>query len=436
MSRATSGLTVLASLASLLAPSLGSAAAGSKGGFARCGKPPRGMICIPGGTYVRGSNRNRHSSNRHRRAEYPRHQVILDTYYIDRREVSFGQYLRCMALRKCPKPAYIAKRGSSFRRRFQRPDSPFVPATWYMARAYCSWVGKRLPTEAEWEAAARGPRGETYPWGNSPPDCRKANHRIAPRGISYPRPRSRMRFCPPRGKGLSHVPFGRDQTWPVGSGTPYRGLWHMAGNGYEWVADLYDPHAYAACEGKPDCRLRNPHGPCPTGRAACVVKRSHRWRWSSRRRRLPGRRGRSGRVRRVWRRVRRVPRRVVRTHYQRHILKGGSWWWDADHLRAPRRRPEKPYTGTHRLSFRCVKRVKREPDSAASTLPNGRGRDGVYRGLKQASPPAAGVPRAASTGLRPRRRPPRSSATGAAPGPGAPHSCGTIDALATASSLV
>ncbi|MEM1008785.1 MAG: formylglycine-generating enzyme family protein, partial [Myxococcota bacterium] len=303
----------------------------------QCGSFSPEMACIPKGVYIQGSNRHQQHSKAKFRAESPRHRVWLFTFYVDRKEVTNTEYIACMNAGHCRPPSYWARKGGSMWKRFRTAQRPFVRATWYLARDYCAYRGKRLLTEAEWEAAARGPKGFTYPWGNQAPQCKWANYRVFPPHTSYPS-YAKMRFCPPPFTNTSLLlKHGQDQTWPVGRAPAFRGIHDMAGNGYEWVQDFYDPHAYACA--KPPCQRRDPKGPC-AGQANrknhCVQKESSRWTW---------RRIRNAQGKRIWKRVQIRFRRPRRAIYRKHILKGGSWWWYADHMRAAFRRPEKPYTG-------------------------------------------------------------------------------------------
>ncbi len=155
--------------------------------------------------------------------ESPAHMVFLDPYLIDKYEVSNKNYRDFIKSTGYPAPAYWDDP------RLNRPDHPVVGVSWYDAKIYCEYQGKRLPTEAEWEKAARGPHGNLYPWGNDF-DPAKAN-------------------------------FGKNQqaTMPVDSypnGVSYYGLHNMAGNVFEWVSDWYDPNFYGRLE-----PMVNPTGP-------------------------------------------------------------------------------------------------------------------------------------------------------------------------------
>ena len=155
--------------------------------------------------------------------EGPAHWVLLSSYFIDTYEVSNEKYERFMKATGHPAPAYWDDP------RLNGATQPVVGVNWYDVKAFCEWEGKRLPTEAEWEHAARGPEGFRYPWGNT----------FDPQRVNY---------------GKHH-----DATMPVdslpGGASPY-GLHHMAGNVFEWVGDWYDPDYYAKGSFPP-----NPSGP-------------------------------------------------------------------------------------------------------------------------------------------------------------------------------
>ncbi len=214
---------------------------------------PQGMRCIPGGKFVRGSNRTTidEDSGRKVKDEFPESVIEVSTFFMDTYEVTFSQYQECVHAGGC-KPARPNYRG------YSKPNQPMLGVNWYHANAYCTWAGKRLPTEAEWEKAARGDAGDLFPWGNEPADCTKAI--IQEKGK----------------KGC-----GSGTTWDVGSRPAYRyGLYDMAGNSWEWVNDWYS-ESYEKCGS--NCMGKNPKGPC-AGEANCVghskkVVRGGSWWW-------------------------------------------------------------------------------------------------------------------------------------------------------------
>ena len=99
----------------------------------------------------------------------PRHTVFLDAFWIDRTEVTNAQYRACVEAGACREPECWDDDDAN------APNQPVVCLLRADAQDYAAWVGGRLPTEAEWEKAARGTDGRIYPWGNSPPDCDRAN---------------------------------------------------------------------------------------------------------------------------------------------------------------------------------------------------------------------------------------------------------------------
>ena len=116
---------------------------------------PTGMACIAAGSFTRG--RDDGPTN-----ERPAAKVQMSSYFMDTQEVTFAEYQACVRNRQCSpaKPIYSD---------FSRPRQPMVLVTWFQAKAYCAAQGKHLPTEAEWEKAARGSDGRRYPWGDARP---------------------------------------------------------------------------------------------------------------------------------------------------------------------------------------------------------------------------------------------------------------------------
>lgn len=220
---------------------------------------PEGMACVLGGWFERGDAHGRPD-------ERPPERVWIDTFYMDLRETTNAEYERCIEAGRCQRPIPF--------RRFMGANQPMVAVSWFDARNHCEMLDKRLPTEAEWERAARGPENTRYPWGDEPLGCERANVEDA------------------RGKGC-----GRDVTLPVGSLAPgHFGLFDMAGNVHEWVLDWYTP-CYRGCEGEcgDECAGRNPRGPCGgadrcPGRSLRGV-RGGSWHWPLERARATARRG-------------------------------------------------------------------------------------------------------------------------------------------------
>lgn len=172
---------------------------------------PERMAAIPAGTFFMGGNANWH--------EQPVHPVTLSPYCIDQREVTVGDYQRCEQSGVCSKILIVPKLTWSDRCLQRSPEHDELPrncVTWRQARRYCAWLDKRLPTEAEWEYAARGgSRSLAYPWGND-----AAREDLA----CWNRP--------------------KDGPCPVGTFRPGAyGLWDMAGNVKEWVWDWFDRHS-------------------------------------------------------------------------------------------------------------------------------------------------------------------------------------------------
>jgi formylglycine-generating enzyme required for sulfatase activity len=170
------------------------------------------MVYVPAGTFWMGSTREV-DPIRWDQDERPAHTVHLDAFWIDRTEATNARYARCVAAGACRQSPYANDPP------FGGDDHPVVGVSWYDAAAYCAWAGARLPTEAEWEYAARGPGGNTYPWGEAPLTCERAQY-----------------------SGCSEYPGG---TVPVGSspaGASWCGALDMLGNASEWVADWYGPY--------------------------------------------------------------------------------------------------------------------------------------------------------------------------------------------------
>ncbi len=175
------------------------------------------MILIPAGAFMMGCNTL--SDSECQADEFPYHEVTLSAFYIDRTEVTQSEYRKCVDSGVCATP------GCSWDPVIMG-SRPTRCLSWYSASAYCTWVGKRLPTEAEWEKAARGNDGRKYPWGNVTPTCEYA---VLPEGGDGCGTGDTLDVC-------SRSPAGD---------SPY-GLCDMGGNLAEWINDWYDSGYYAA----------------------------------------------------------------------------------------------------------------------------------------------------------------------------------------------
>ncbi len=191
------------------------------------------QLFIPAGKFIMGSPPGEGRSD-----EQPWHEVYLDAYYMDVHEVTNAQYRLFLTATGHPEPAYWDDP------QFNQPDQPVVGVSWYDANAYAKWVGRRLPTEAEWERAARSTDRRTYPWGN----------------------RWDTRQYAPGDAPISVRKAVRDR-----SDLPLLGI---AGNVSEWVADYYRPDYYRANAGG---RWANPLGPDSGGLLKLRVIRGGSW---------------------------------------------------------------------------------------------------------------------------------------------------------------
>jgi formylglycine-generating enzyme required for sulfatase activity len=252
---------------------------------------PKDMVPVPAGTFMMGSPAGG-GKDEHQ------HRVTLPGYCIDRTEVTAGAYARCVTRGKCTAAREPAKddffdslcNGT----RVDRQDHPVNCVDWDQAVAYCRSVAKRLPSEEEWEYAARGSDGRKYPWGNEPPSAKRLN--------------ACGSECRALGKRLGvewQVMYadtdGFEATAPVGSfplGASPFGALDMAGNVLEWTADRYGPYSAGTST--------NPHS------------------------------------------AEKMPARVAR---------GGGWYTsDAGGVRAARRDGDGPTGRFSTLGFRCVHR--------------------------------------------------------------------------------
>ena len=239
------------------------------------------MSCIAGGKYIIGSNSKKWTD------ENPKHFVTLSTFLIDKYEVTTEEYQFCVKSKKC---ASVISNYKQMRGDLQ----PQLKTNWYQAKKYCESQKKRLPTEAEFEAASRGTKGEIYPWGNKKATCKEA-----------------IIFQKNLGKGCTKKYGIKGSTSNVGSRAAWRyGLYDMAGNAHEWVNDWYTTYDKCGIF----CTGLNPKGPC-NGNNNC-----------------------SG--------------------HSKKVVKGGSWYWDWEWARGSKRRAYPPLNNPpHHFGFRCVKDI-------------------------------------------------------------------------------
>ncbi|MGE0787770.1 MAG: formylglycine-generating enzyme family protein [Sandaracinaceae bacterium] len=240
---------------------------------------PDGMACIPGARFVRGSDTSEENQR-------PAAEVAVSTFLLDTHEVNNANYRACVEAGPCRRLTHFPD--------YMSAEQPAVGMRWVDADAYCTFRGKRLPTEAEWERAAHGDlTGGAYWWGDDDSDpCARAIVRTA------------------AGRGC-----GTGVTWAPGSRPPGPfGLYDMVGNVWEWVADHYS-WCFAGCarECGDACLGRDPRGACGDPHAECPQALGHR------------------------------------------TVRGGSWWYGIERATATSRRGipgENP--NPHRFGFRCA----------------------------------------------------------------------------------
>ncbi len=182
------------------------------------------LVYVPAGEFLMGSTKN--DTNRDTNEE-PQHLVYLDTFWISKTQVTNSMFTACVSAGICKYSASASTNPHYFDPLYA--NHPVVYVAWDMAQIYCDWTGGRLPTEAEWEKAARGPNGAKYPWGEDQPREKfvNANNFIGNTTIA----------------GI--FPFGRS----------FYGALDMGGNVREWVSDWYDPAYYQTSPAS------NPQGP-------------------------------------------------------------------------------------------------------------------------------------------------------------------------------
>jgi formylglycine-generating enzyme required for sulfatase activity len=267
-----------------------------------CAGKPDDMACVPAGSFVRGLDEDPHRCIQMgqpislKPTTQPAATIELDTYFIDITEVTIAAYRKCVEKKACRdvRPLYYD---------YDAPEQPMTGESWFDADKYCRSLGKRLPTEAEWEKAARGPEGQRTSFGNEDVTCDNAVVKD-----------KRGRSCGVKKRGGEG---DKGKVLPVKSRPAgHYGLYDMMGNAEEWVADWWTK-SYAVCGEA--CLGKNPKGPCGGGAKLCP-KHSYK------------------------------------------VVRGGSWYWEAEHATAYHRRrhfPANELPGYHHFGFRCARSANR-----------------------------------------------------------------------------
>ena len=195
--------------------------------------PKDGMVegFVPAGDFLMGSPDSDSSATSD---EKPQHTVHLDAYWIDQTEVTNAMYALCVQAGACQPP--LSSKSAihdAYYGDVQYADYPVLWVDWNAAQSYCKWAGRRLPTEAEWEKAARGTEGRIYPWGDTAPTCELGNFGLQ--------------------EGDCVGDTSKVGGYPAGA-SPY-GVLDMSGNVWEYVADWYAENYYSTSPNN------NPTGP-------------------------------------------------------------------------------------------------------------------------------------------------------------------------------
>jgi len=222
-------------LVAMLVSSFGEAGVSWGGGLPSefVGKDGAPMVLIPAGPFPMGVPKWARDGGVDER---PNHEVDLDAFYMDKYEVTNGRYLEFIHATGHRPPKHRTDQTKNLWQGGLMPESiaplPVINVDWFDSQAYCEWAGKRLPTEAEWEKAAKGTDDRRFPWGDVEPTHKHLN--------------------------FNQVWKGEKTLVPVGiyekGKSPY-GVYDVAGNVWEWVADWYDPAYYQKSP------RRNPKGP-------------------------------------------------------------------------------------------------------------------------------------------------------------------------------